>query len=74
MKFENFLNLNHLVKDFFVILPLIKIVGIFFCFKFTIVLGQISESINNAIDGFQYSIKSLIIFVLSIGKIDELFF
>ena len=51
--FEKFLKRYHLIKDFFVILPLIKNIGIFFSCKFKIIFGQSSESIKNAAAGFQ---------------------
>ena len=43
-------------------------VGISSLFKFIKVLGQISESINKASDGFQWLINFFIIKSLSIGK------
>ena len=58
---SNFLKINcakffifiHLLKDFFVILAFNKTIGILFSFSLIKTLGQISESINNAIEGFQ---------------------
>ena len=43
----------HLTKVFFVILPFNKTKGIFLEFKFSNIQGQISDSINIAIVGFQ---------------------
>ena len=50
---EKFENIFHLLKLFFVILPFIKVIGIFFFFKFKYIFGQISESIKKADEGFQ---------------------
>ena len=47
--FENALNFSHFLNDFFVILALIKIKGIFLFFKAVDIPGQISESTNIAI-------------------------
>ena len=51
--FEKKLIFFHLENDFFVILALSRIKGIFFCLIFKIILGHISDSINIAIVGFQ---------------------
>ena len=45
----------HFLKVLLVILPFKRFIDIFFLFKFKNILGQISESIKNTIEGFQYS-------------------
>ena len=58
--FEKFGKNFHLLKDFFVILAFIRIRGIFFLCKLLNILGQISESTNNANFGFQWLMKCLV--------------
>ena len=51
--FEKFGTDFHFVKVFFVILPLISIVEIFFFLRLQSIFGHISESIKNTLLGFQ---------------------
>ena len=57
MFLENLGKYLHLLKLFLVILAFNTIIGIFFLYKFKIILGQISESTKIDIDGFQYFIN-----------------
>ena len=43
----------HRLKDFFVIRPFRRNIGVFLLYKLFIVTGQISESIKKAFEGFQ---------------------
>ena len=43
----------HRLNDFFVTLPLRRNIGVLLSYKLLIVIGQISESIKKAFEGFQ---------------------
>ena len=71
----NFENRDHLLNDFFVILPFRRIIGICFLFKLKIIFGQISESIKKETEGLN-SLKKFFCkkFISKIKLVNYFFF